>query len=175
VQIAPYGYEGDSGQAARLRDAQRRTLALANTGMAVTMDIGNPADIHPLKKREVGERLAAWALDRTYGKARECSGPLYRSLKVEGATIRVSFEHAAGLTSKGAPVQHVTIAGADRVFHPAEARVEGEALLVSSREVPKPEAVRFGWGAADETNLWNGAGLPAACFRSDDWPEKDAR
>jgi len=171
VQIAPFGYENDTGQAARLRDAQRQALAVANTGMAVTMDIGNPADIHPLKKREVGERLALWALARTYGKERECSGPLFRACQVEKAAIRVQFEHAQGLTSRGEPVRHATIAGADRVFHEAEARVDGESLVVSSHEVKEPVAVRFGWGAADETNLWNAAGLPAASFRTDDWPE----
>jgi sialate O-acetylesterase len=172
VQIAPYGYAGDTGQAARLRDAQREALSLPHTGMAVTMDIGNPSDIHPTKKREVGERLALWALARTYGRTDlECSGPLYRSMKVEGSAVRMAFDHTAGLTSRDAEVRCLTIAGADRVFHPAQGRVEGETLVVSSPEVPSPVAVRFGWGAADETNLWNGAGLPASSFRTDDWPE----
>jgi sialate O-acetylesterase len=169
VQIAPFDYGEDGGAAARLRDAQRKTLAVANTGMAVTMDIGNPADIHPLKKREVGERLARWAFARTYGKGGECSGPLYRSARAEGAALRITFEHAAGLTSRGAPLRALTIAGLDRVFHPAQGRIDGETLLVSSPAVPAPLAVRFGWGAADETNLWNGDGLPASSFRSDDW------
>src|SRR6185436_20627861 len=84
VQIAPFGYPGDSGEAALLRDAQRLALAVPNTGMAVTMDIGNPSDIHPLEKRQVGERLAQWALAKTYGKERECSGPLYRGMSVQG-------------------------------------------------------------------------------------------
>jgi len=171
VQLAPFGYGGDQGQAARLRDVQRRTLAVPGTGMAVTMDIGNPRDIHPLKKREVGDRLALWALARTYGRTTlECSGPLYASARAEGAALRVTFEHAQGLTSRGEPVRHLTIAGEDRAFHPAEGRIEGESLVVSSPEVPHPVAVRFGWGAADETNLWNAAGLPAASFRTDDWP-----
>jgi sialate O-acetylesterase len=170
VQLAPFAYAGDAGEAARLRDAQREALALPATGMAVTMDVGDPADIHPVKKREVGERLALWALARTYGRELECSGPLYRAQRVEGGAIRIEFEHARGLTARGAPVRHATIAGSDRVFHPAEARIEGESLRVSSPAVPAPVAVRFGWGAADETNLWNAAGLPAASFRTDDWP-----
>ena len=170
VQIAPFGYPGDSGEAALLRDAQRLALAVPNTGMAVTMDIGNPSDIHPLEKRQVGERLAQWALAKTYGKERECSGPLYRGMSVQGKEIRIEFEHAAGLTSHDEPVRHVTIAGADRAFHPAVARIEGDALVVASPEVSAPVAVRFGWGAADGTNLWNAAGLPASSFRTDDWP-----
>ena len=170
VQIAPFAYEGDTGEAAAIRDAQRLTLGTQETGMAVTMDIGNPADIHPLKKREVGERLALWALAKTYGRKEiECSGPLYRSMKVSGTSIRIEFEHAQGLTSHDEPVRHVTVAGSDHVFHPAEARIEGEALVVSSPEVQSPAAVRFGWGAADMTNLWNAAGLPASSFRTDDW------
>ncbi|MSR62463.1 MAG: hypothetical protein EXS08_08460 [Planctomycetes bacterium] len=170
VQIAPFDYGGDTGQAAHLRDVQRRTLAVSNTGMAVTMDIGNPADIHPLKKREVGERLAAWALAQTYARGGEYSGPLFRAAKPERGALHVEFGHAAGLSSRGAPVRHLLLAGADRVFHPAEGRIEGEALIVSCGEVKEPVAVRLGWGAADETNLWNGAGFPAASFRSDDWP-----
>jgi sialate O-acetylesterase len=171
VQIAPFGYDGDTGETGALRDAQRRTLALPRTGMAVTMDVGDPKDIHPLKKREVGERLARLALTRAYGRTLEDSGPLFRAAKPEGARLRLTFEHAAGLTSRGASVAHVSVAGADHVFHPAEARIEGEALVVWSAAVPAPLAARFGWGAADQTNLWNTAGLPAACFRSDDWAE----
>jgi sialate O-acetylesterase len=143
--------------------------------MAVTMDIGNPADIHPLKKREVGERLARWALADPYGEDLVVSGPLYRALAVEDDAIRVTFEHAEGLTSRGEPVRHVTLAGPDRVFHPAEARIEDDALVVWSEAVSRPRAVRLGWGAADETNLWNGAGLPASSFRTDDWPAEEER
>lgn len=173
VQIAPFGYGAEPEAAARLRDAQRSTLALPHTGMAVTLDIGDPKDIHPSRKREVGERLALLALARTYGRELVCSGPLYRSCAPEeGASegvLRIDFEHAEGLTSRGAPVRHMTIAGADRRFHPAEVRIQEDSLFVWSPAVPEPEAVRFGWGADDETNLWNGAGLPASSFRSDDW------
>jgi sialate O-acetylesterase len=92
-------------------------------------------------------------------------------MNASGVEIRIEFEHAQGLTSRGEPVRHATIAGADRAFHPADARVEGESLVVSSPAVKDPVAVRFGWGAADMTNLWNAAGLPASSFRTDDWPE----
>ncbi len=170
VQIAPFAYPQDHGGAGALRDAQRRALALPNTGMAVTMDIGDRTDPHPKRKREVGERLALWALAGTYRRPIEYSGPLYCSMRVEGGAIRIEFEHGEGLTSRGEPVRHATIAGPDGVFHPAEARIEGATLVVASPAVPTPRAVRFGAGAADETNLWNAAGLPAASFRTDDWP-----
>jgi sialate O-acetylesterase len=173
VQIAPFdygAYDGDAGAAALLRDAQRKTLALPHTDMAVTMDVGDPADIHPLEKRVVGERLAALALAQAYRKDVESSGPLYRVAAREGGKLRVTFDHAVGLTSRGEPVRHVLVAGADRVFHPAEAQIDGETLVIASPAVAEPVAVRFGWGAADATNLWNGAGLPASSFRSDDWP-----
>jgi sialate O-acetylesterase len=170
VQLAPFAYGGDTGQAAALRDAQRKTLArVARAGMAVTMDIGDPDDIHPTKKREVGERLALHALSLAYGGARERSGPLYRSCAREGRALRISFDHARGLTARDGPVRHLLLAGEDRVFHPAVGRVEGETLVVESVAVEAPVAVRFGWGAADQTNLWNGAELPASSFRSDDW------
>lgn len=173
VQIAPFLYPGDTGQAGRLRDAQRRALALPHTGMAVTLDIGEPENIHPVKKREVGERLALWALARTYGRERACSGPLLSDVRVEvgaeGARIRLAFEHGQGLTSHGAELRHWILAGEDRVFHPAEARIEGTTVVVSSPLVSAPVAVRYAWGAADPAELWNAAGLPAASFRTDDW------
>ncbi|RMH03390.1 MAG: 9-O-acetylesterase [Planctomycetota bacterium] len=167
VQLAPFAYDGDTGQAAELRDAQRRALgAVANTGMAVTLDIGDPGDIHPRNKADVGHRLALWALARTYGlDVGEYSGPLYYGMRGEGDRIRLFFEHAAGLTTRdGEPPSCFTIAGADRVFRPATAVIEGEQIVVSSPEVPFPQFVRFAAGAADQPNLVNGAGLPAASF-----------
>jgi sialate O-acetylesterase len=170
VQIAPFAYPDDRGEAGKLRDAQRRVLALPNTGMAVTMDVGDPRDIHPPRKREVGERLALLALAGAYARPLEASGPLFCGVRGEDAALRVEFAHAAGLTSRGEPVRHLALAGADGVFHPAAGRIEGETLVVTSPAVPAPLALRFGDGAADETNLWNAAGLPAASFRTDDWP-----
>ena len=174
VQIAPFGYGGDSGQAAELREAQTMALSLPNTGMAVTMDVGNPKDIHPKNKQDVGRRLALWALAQDYGKDVAYSGPLYRAMVVVGGEARLHFDHAqGGLVAEGAPT-HFTMAGEDRVFHPAQARIEGETVIVGCEAVPRPIAVRYAWGAADEPNLKNGAGLPAPSFRSDDWPAVSA-
>jgi sialate O-acetylesterase len=170
VQLAPFAYPGDTGQLSELREAQALTLALKNTGMAVTMDVGNPADIHPRDKRTVAERLARIALANTYGKDVACEGPAFERIERAGAGLRVVLGHADGLTSRGAAPRCFTLAGADRVFHPAEARIDGANVIVTSAAVPDPVAVRFAWAAADEPNLWNGAGLPAGSFRSDDWP-----
>ena len=171
VQIAPFGYRGDTGQAGALRDAQRLTLSTPNTGMAVTMDIGDPRDIHPSNKRDVGKRLALWALAKTYGvDGLAYSGPLYRSMATEGSTIRLAFDHAEdGLVLRDAPRSYFMIAGADRRFVEARAVVDGSSIVVSSDEVREPVAVRYAWGAADEPNLFNAAGLPASSFRTDRW------
>jgi sialate O-acetylesterase len=170
VQIAPFGYGGDTGEAAELREAQMLTQSLPHTGMAVVMDIGNPGNIHPTNKQDVGRRLALWALAKNYGRDVECSGPVYAGLEVKGAEARLTFEHAAGLTSGDSPPSHFTLAGSDRVFHSATARIEGETIVVTSDAVGAPVAVRYAWGAADQPNVKNGAGLPASSFRTDDWP-----
>lgn len=175
VQIAPYNYGGDTRQAAELRDAQFQTLKLDNTGMAVTMDIGNPKDIHPKNKQDVGRRLALWALAKTYGMEKQVpvySGPLYRKAKVDGNKIRISFDHVgSGLASRdGKDLTHFQIAGKDQQFVPATAVIEKDQIVVHSDKVAKPEAVRFAWEAAAEPNLMNKEGLPASSFRTDDWP-----
>lgn len=176
VQIAPFKYGGDRGETAGVREAQLMTLresaSLPNTGMAVTMDIGDPKDIHPAEKREVGRRLALWALAKDYGKTGLAhSGPVFRSSEVKGGAVRVKFEHAkSGLLVKGDRLTHVLIAGADRKFHDAEVKVEGDVLVVSSPAVEVPVAVRYGWDDACEPNLFNNDGLPASPFRTDDWP-----
>ena len=172
VQIAPFGYGGDEGQAAELREAQLMTLAVKNTGMAVTMDIGNADDIHPTNKHDVGKRLALWALAKTYGREDLVySGPIYRSHAVEGAAIRMSFAHVGGgLVAEGGELTHFTIAGSDQVFVPARAVIDGDTIVVASDTVPHPIAVRYGWGPADAPNLFNAAGLPASSFRTDAWP-----
>ena len=171
VQIAPFRYRDDAGQVAELREAQLMTLDTANTGMVVTTDIGNPTDIHPRNKQEVGRRLALWALAGTYGRAEVVpSGPIYRSMTIEGDSIRVSFDHVGGgLVGRGETLTHFQIAGRNRQFHDARAVVDGETVVVSSQDVPDPVAVRFGWEAAPEPNLFNAAALPASPFRTDDW------
>ena len=173
VQIAPYGYGNDTGQAAGLREAQTMTLSSPNTGMAVTMDIGNPGDIHPRNKQDVGHRLGLWALANSYGYTELVfSGPMYAGYEVEGATIRLSFEHVhGGLVAAGGPLSHFTMAGADKVFHPATAEIDGGTIVVRCAEVSAPVAVRYAWGAADEPNLKNAEGLPSPSFRTDSWPQ----
>ena len=170
VQIAPYNYGGDTGQAAELREAQMMTLGLKHTGMAVTMDIGNPRDIHPKNKRDVGERLARWALAKDYGKDVAFSGPAYAGMGVEGNAIRLRFQHAAGLTARDGAPSHFQIAAEDGKFVVATAKIDGQTILVSSPQISSPAAARYAWGDADEPNLFNGAGLPASSFRTDDLP-----
>ena len=171
VQIAPFGYGRDQGQAAELREAQLMTTALPNTGMAVTMDIGNPRDIHPRNKQDVAHRLALLARAGTYGERELAAmGPTWRSMEREPGRIRLFFDHAAGLTSGGEAPRTFTVAGEDQIFHPAEATIDGESIVLFSDQVPDPVAARFAWGAADEPNLWNGAGLPCSSFRTDDFP-----
>lgn len=176
VQIAPFKYGGDRGETAGIREAQLMTLyasgSLPNTGMAVTMDIGDPKDIHPTEKSEVGRRLALWALAKDYGKTGlVCSGPLFYSSEIKGGAVRVKFEHAkSGLLVKGDRLTNILIAGADRKFKDANVRIEGDTLVVSSPMVEVPAAVRYGWEDACEPNLFNNDGLPASPFRTDDWP-----
>ncbi|MBK7403937.1 MAG: 9-O-acetylesterase [Phycisphaerales bacterium] len=170
VQIAPFTYGGDQGETAELREAQLLTLGLANTGMAVTMDIGNPRDIHPNDKQDVGKRLALWALAKTYGKTGfEYSGPLYKSLETSGDNLVVHFDHAEGLNSRGGVAKGFEIAGDDQVWHAAGAIIDGDKVTLTAYGVTKPVAARYGWDDNDEPNLFNAAGLPASPFRTDDW------
>lgn len=170
VQIAPFAYRDDKGEAAELREAQSLALSVPNTGMAVTMDVGEAHDIHPKNKQAVGRRLALCALANTYEKKEvEFSGPTYTSMKIEGSAIRLSFDHARGLTSNEKPLEHFTIAGADQRFVPARAAIEGDTVVVSSDAVKDPVAVRYCWGASDEGTLFNAARLPAPSFRTDTW------
>lgn len=172
VQIAPFAYGGDRGEAAELREAQTLAMRLPNTGMAVTMDIGNAFDIHPANKRDVGERLARWALNRDYGVGDVVvSGPLYKSMTVKGNEIHIAFNFAEGLTTiDGQSPANFVIAGHDQKFVSAQAKIVENVIRVWSSEVKKPVAVRHCWGAADFTNLCNASGLPAPSFRTDEWP-----
>ena len=170
VQIAPYNY-GHTTNSAYLREAQFMTLSVPNVGMAVTMDIGNIYDIHPRNKLDVGERLALWALAKDYGqKDLVYSGPVYKSMKIEGNKIRLSFEYiGSGLMAKGGLLTHFTIAGANKKFVAATATIEGDTIMVSSGKVAAPAAVRFAFGNNDVPNLCNKEGLPASSFRTDNW------
>ena len=147
------------------------TLELPGTGMACTMDIGMPGDIHPTNKQDVGKRLALCALARDYGfEELDYMGPHYAGFEVSGAELVLSFENGEGLNAGAGELENFQLAGEDRVFHPASARIEGEVVILSSEAVAEPIAARFCWGAADASSLFNAAGLPASSFRTDDWP-----
>jgi sialate O-acetylesterase len=162
--------EPDESDWAELREAQMMTLREPQTGMAVAIDIGGE-DLHPRNKLDVGRRLAAWALAATYGQKVVPSGPLFERYTIEGNKVRVSFKHGGGLkTIDGGPVKGFAIAGEDRRFVWADARIDGDTVVISSPAVPKPVAVRYGWADNPIVNLYNSAGLPASPFRTDDWP-----
>lgn len=171
VQIAPYRYNGvDPERVARLREAQAKALATPGTGMAVTLDIGDAADIHPTNKKDVGKRLAAIALAQTYEAAGvEWSGPIVAGVERKGGELRVRFDHADGLTVREGTAAQVWVAGEDKMFRPARVRVEEDGLALSHPEVERPVAARYAWDAAPQGVIFNGAGLPAAPFRTDDW------
>jgi sialate O-acetylesterase len=151
---------------AELREQQLKTLEMRNTAMAVTIDIGNPIDVHPTNKLDVGLRLARAARAISYGEQVEYNGPMYRQATPEGASIRAWFDHANGLTAKGGEVTGFEVAGADGIFSPASARIDGETIVVSSPSVSQPAYVRYGWANSPECNLFNGEGLPASPFTS---------
>lgn len=177
VQLAPFNYGNQPREIARTNtalpeiwEAQSATVTeIPNTGIAVTNDIGDFADIHPTNKKEVGRRLSLIALAREYGKNDLVfSGPLFSTAKVEGGKIRVSFTSIGGglLSRDGKPLREFQIAGADGIFTDAEAVIEGSDVLVSTRSVPAPTQVRFAWNQIPEPNLMNQEGLPASAFRS---------
>ena len=169
VQLA--GQEAGSNSPV-VREAQATVLSLKNTGMAVTTDIGEAHNVHPRNKQDVGDRLARIALANVYGRKIEYSGPMYESMKIEGNSIRLKFSHlGGGLVARGGPLKWFVIAGADKKFVPAEARIDGDSVVVNSPDVAAPEAVRYAWVNYPEgCNLFNAAGLPAAQFRTDQWP-----
>ena len=173
VQLAPFRYRNaDPQNLPRLWEAQQATLSVPNTGMAVTVDIGNVEDIHPRNKQDVGKRLALWALATVYGREGIVySGPLYKSMKVDGNKVLIQFEHTGGglVARDNQPLTNFQIAGEDRKFVDAMARIDGDTVVVQSDEVSKPVAVRFAWDQEAEPNLSNTEGLPAAPFRTDNW------
>ena len=173
VQLAnwrPRREQPDDSDWAELREAQFMTLHEPQTGMAVAIDIGGE-DLHPRNKLDVGRRLAAWALADVYGEKVVPSGPLFDGFSIEGDKIRIKFKHGVGLkTNDGAAVKGFAIAGDDRKFVWAEARIEGQTVVVWSPSISKPVAVRYAWADNPAVNLYNKAGLPASPFRTDDWP-----
>ncbi len=153
-----------------VRDGMQRALSVPNTGMAITTDIGEAKDIHPRNKQDVGRRLGWWALSTVYGKDTASSAPLFRSFSVADGEVAVSFDHVyGGLKTRGGDLKGFAIAGADKKWRFAKARIEGDSVVLSHPEVKNPEAVRYNWAANPIGNLFNGAGIPAAQFRTDDW------
>jgi sialate O-acetylesterase len=173
VQLANFIQGGVKTAWAELREAQSMTLSLPKTGMAVTIDIGDPYDIHPRNKQEVGRRVALAGEALAYGRKVVYSGPLYESMSVEGPSVRLRFKHVGGgLVAKGGPLKGFEIAGEDRKFVAAEAKISGDTVVVRSAagRLPHPAAVRYAWADNPECSLYNKAGLPASPFRTDDWP-----
>jgi sialate O-acetylesterase len=151
-----------------VREAQATVLQIPNTGMAVATDIGERKNVHPKNKQDVGDRLSRIALANVYGEKIEFSGPDYESMKIEGNSIRVNFSHADGLVARDGSLKWFEIAGADGKFISADAKIDGNTVVVSSPEISAPVAVRYAWvNFPDGGHLYNSAGLPAAQFRSD--------
>jgi sialate O-acetylesterase len=172
VQLANFGneYETVDRGWARLREAQAKVLDLPNTGMAVTIDIGDAHNIHPRNKQEVGRRLALIAKVKAYGLAPEVSGPVFASAIPEGKALRVRFTSTGTeLVTRGGPVTSLEVAGSDKAFYPAASVIEVDSLLVSSPDVKEPVAVRYAWTNAPAANLYSDTGLPVVPFRSDNW------
>lgn len=171
-QMLPRIGEPEDSYWAELREAQLMTLSLTNTGMAVTMDIGDPYSIHPTNKQDVGKRLALWALAKDYGfKDIVYSGPIYKNMEIEDNKIRLFFDHTgSGLCVKGEQLEGFAIAGSDRKFVWAKTEIDDNTVIVSSDKISDPKAVRYGWSRWIPCNLFNKEGLPASPFRTDDWP-----
>jgi len=156
---------------AELREAQSKTLDLPKTGQAVIIDIGEAKDIHPKNKQDVGKRLALAARAIAYGERLVYSGPTYRGMGREDNRLRLSFDHVGdGLVAKGGDLKGFAIAGEDKKWVWATAKIEGKTVVAWSDAVKEPVAVRYGWAENPECTLYNAAGLPASPFRTDDWP-----
>jgi sialate O-acetylesterase len=167
AQIAPYTY-GKNTDGVMVRDQQRRALDIPNSGMVVLSDIGDTTNIHPKNKQDAALRFANLALNRTYKTTTvEDCGPLYKSVTVEKDKAIVSFDHAEGLHATGKQITWFEIAGSDRVFYTAVAVIKGNQVVLSSKSVKAPVAVRYAWGNTATPNLFNGAGLPASCFTTE--------
>lgn len=168
VQLANYAKVGPDTQWPALRNAQFRTLDQANTGMAVTIDIGNPDNIHPTNKQDVGLRLALAARSVAYGEKLVFSGPLYRQAVIEGNKMRILFDHVGtGLQAKGGELKGFQIAGANGKLVPATAKIDGNTVVVWADEVPHARVVAYGWSDSPDLNLYNKENLPASPFRTD--------
>ncbi len=171
VQLAPYSK--NDARLPQIWEAQLESLSIPNTGMAVTTDlIEKLGNHHPKQKKEIGQRLALWALAKDYGrKGVVYSGPLYKSMSVKDGKVRLTFRHVGGglATRGGKSPDWFEVAGADKKFAKAQAKIDGKTVLVWSDQVPAPAAVRFGWHQEARPNLINKEGLPASPFRTHKW------
>jgi sialate O-acetylesterase len=167
VQLA--ALENSNSNSPQVREAQAQALKVPNTAMAVTIDIGDRTNVHPKDKQDLGDRLARIARAQVYGEKIEYAGPVYDSMTVDGASVRLKFTHAAsGLVAKGGDLKTFEIAGADGKYVPAAATIDGQSIVVSAAGVTAPTTVRYAWNKWPEgCNLYNADGLPAAPFRTD--------
>ncbi|MBI5725895.1 MAG: 9-O-acetylesterase [Planctomycetes bacterium] len=174
VQIANFGqipFQPTNSAWAELREAQAMALALPKTGLATAVDVGEANDVHPKNKQDVCLRLALVALAKTYGRQIAHSGPVYESMTVRGSSVQIRFSHVCGgLTIKGPALKGFAIAGSDKKFHWADARIEGDEVVLTCGQVARPIAVRYAWADNPACTLYNKEGLPALLFRTDDWP-----
>lgn len=154
-----------------IRDAQRRALSIRNTAMAVTIDVGNPKNVHPADKQTVGARLALAGRGMVYGEQLEYASPSFRQVTNLPGALRVWFDHAEGLTSHGAD-DAFEVAGEDGHFVPATAKIDGQTVVVSSPKVPDPVYARYAWANDAKGALYNAAGLPAGSFTSERVPHE---
>lgn len=169
TQIAPYRYDAGTNSQL-LREAQFQSMSVPKTGMAVTLDIGNVENVHPGNKKDVGDRLAFWALTKDYGKKVVYSGPIYKSAKADNDKMILTFEDANGLEIKTRDGKtNFQIAGEDKIFYDANVTLQKNEIAVSASEVKEPKAVRYCWSDISEATFFNSAGLPASSFRTDDW------
>ncbi len=167
AQIAPYKY-GKPYEGVEVREAQRKVLAVPNTGMVVLSDIGDTTNIHPKNKQDAALRFANLALNRYYKVIKtEDSGPLYKDMTIDRNKAIISFDHAEGLYVKGKNPDWFEVAGEDKVFYPATAKIKDNQVIVQSDQVKVPMVVRFAWSNTATPNLFNAANLPASCFKTE--------
>ena len=167
AQIAPYKY-GSPFEGVEVRDAQRRVLEIPNTGMVVLSDLCDTLNIHPKNKQDAALRLANIALNRYYKTVKiEDSGPMYKGMTIDKNKAVISFDHSEGLHTAGDKLTYFEIAGDDKIFYPAEAKIKDGQVIVQSKKVKSPVAVRFAWKNTAVPNLFNGADLPASCFTTE--------
>jgi sialate O-acetylesterase len=156
---------------AELREAQAiAARSVRNAALAVAVDTGEPDNIHPQDKKIVGERLACCALSQHYGQKIPFQGPAFESVEHIPGALKIHFAHADGLMAKGGKAEEFCVAGKDRKWYQADARIEGDTIVVASPLVPEPEAARYAWQSFPTATLYNSAGLPAVPFRTDNWP-----